>query len=192
MNASATVMVRFSCLGLLGIGLAACAGESASTNGPLQIYGVGWSGDIGSATSDTLMVEACWNDACRSQVVPIAGLALASSWDQYRPPDPPAGSNETRRPSQVPWTAPKAGECRTFMEWDDDMGISSCAATAGANASEVRLQVFLDLTAVKSALRTGDDVSLRVTNAASDASLIERTTPIERAAPYYVSLEIEE
>jgi hypothetical protein len=72
------------------------------------------------------------------------------------------------------------------------VGISSCAATAGADASEVRLQVTLDLTVVKSTLRTGDEASLRVKDAASEASLLERLTTIDAAAPYDVHIDLDE
>jgi hypothetical protein len=190
--------------GLL-LALAACAGGqstddaipgngSKSSHGGTPIYGVIWSGVIHSATGDTLMVKACWKEACLSQVVLIAGLAPESSWDRYRPADLPAdaGPSQTRRPTQIPWFAPKAGDCRSFKEWDDDMGIASCATTTGADGSEVRLEVFLDLSVMKSALRKGDAVSLQVTDAASDASLVERTTRIDVAAPYYAELDIEE
>lgn len=188
---------------LLACVIAACAGGqstddaipagSKASNNSNAIYGVGWSGVIRSATGDTLMVKACWKDACRSQVVPIAGLAPASSWDQFRPADLPAdaGQSQTRRPTQAPWAAPKAGECHSFYEWDDLIGISSCASIASAGASEVRLAVFLDLSVKKSALRKGDEVSLQVTDVASDASLVERRTTIDVAAPYYAELGLE-
>jgi hypothetical protein len=153
----------------------------------LRLYGHVWTGDIRSTTGEVLMVEACWNDTCRTQEVPVAGLAPESSWDQYRPDDAPDGA-----PSQSPWAAPKAGECHTFYEWDDRIGISSCAATGGAHGSAVHLEVFLDLSVKRSELRKGDEASLHVTSAASDASLVDRTTTIDADAPYYVELDIEE
>jgi hypothetical protein len=79
------------------------------------------------------------------------------------------------------------------MEWDNLIGISSCATTAGADASEqIRLEVFLDLSLKKNELRKGDEVSLRVTDVASDASVVDRTTRIDVAAPYYAELDFEE
>jgi hypothetical protein len=171
----------------------AISGGSKPSHGASAIYGVVWSGVIHSARGDTLMVKACWKNACRIQVVPIAGLAPESSWDPYRPADLPAdaGPSQTRRPTQAAWSAPKASECRTFIEWDDDIGISSCAATTAADASQqIRLEVFLDLSLMKRELRKGDEVSLQVTDVASEASLIERTTIIDVAAPYYAELDI--
>jgi hypothetical protein len=93
---------------------------------------------------------------------------------------------------QGPWSAPKTGQCRTYSEWDDEISISSCAATANTDASEqIRLEVFLDLSLKKSELRKGDEVSLQVTDVASDALVVDRTTRIDVAAPYYAELDIE-
>lgn len=189
-----TLVGRFCCLGLLGIGLAACAGgsdEGGSSN-LIMFYGVHWSGVIGQPSSDTLVVDACSNEVCRTQVVPIAGLAPESSWDPYRPEDPPDGGPSSPRPGSAPWSAPRAGQCRTEYEWNGDVGISSCAATAGADTPEIRLQVTLDLTVVKGTLRTGDEASLRVKDAASEASLLERVTTIDAAAPYDVHVDLAE
>ena len=188
-----TLVARFHGLGLLGLGLAACAGSSdgrSSTN-LLVPYGVHWSGVIQSPPGDTLLVEACSNDACRTLVVPIAGLAPESSWDPYRPPDPPDGGSSTPRPTSLPWTAPEAGQCRTLHGPDGDVGIAGCAATAGADTSDVTLQVSLDLTGVRTTLRTGDEASLRVKDAVSEATLLEYVTTIDADAPYYVSIDLD-
>lgn len=189
MKTLAVVIFRLRWLGPLGLALAACAGDSGqdASSSVVTLYGVAWSGVIRAETSDTLMVTACSNEACRTQVVPVAGLAPESSWDQYRPEPAPAGA-----PTPSPWAAPKAGQCAKFVEWDGNMAISSCAAIASTDTSEIELQAFLNLTLMEDALKTGDEAFLQVIDAETEASLVERSTTIENAAPYYVSIDLDE
>ena len=85
--------VRLCRTALIGIALTACAGSSEEHTPGVNYdrYGISWTGIVGSPTSDTLTVKACWNDECPTLTLPITGLAPASAFVQAQP-DPPEGA----------------------------------------------------------------------------------------------------